>query len=219
MSEKESWLSKVLAIKDSRQSCWLIDSTADVHIWNDKKLMSNFVENLTKVGGSNSNSILLGRGKVIIRLGLKDGTEGLVLILTNVLYLPNSPFNLVGLSLLNNAKIYYHNKDQILYNLEIWKTLAFAEQYKTSFFLHPINLSVAAMNLFKNNKLYQKEITNVNQTKHKKLSLVRWHQRLGYLNFTSLRKYFVHHKMIAIDDTKDYVCNSCEKTKVIKRYN
>lgn len=85
------------------------------------------MENLIKVGGSTSNGILLSRGIVKIRLILKDEIEKLILILTNFFYVPNSPSNLVSLGFLNNTRIYYHNKDQILYDLKIQKTFIFAK--------------------------------------------------------------------------------------------
>ena len=107
-----------------------MDSAADVHVCIDKRLMIDFTENSTKVGGSTSDSVSPGKGKVKIRLALKDGTEGLVLTLTNVFYLTNSPSNLVSLGLLNDAGIYHHNEDQTLYDLETRKTFAFAERYK-----------------------------------------------------------------------------------------
>lgn len=175
--------------------------------------MTDFTENPTKVGGSTSDGISPGRGKVKIRLALKDGTEGLVLTLTNVFYLPHSPSNLINLDLLNDAGIYHHNEDQTLYDLESRKTLAFAERYKTSFLLHPLNLSAAAVNFLKNNGVYKGERPNLNQTRDKKLPLTRWHQRLGHLNFTSLKKHLVHHNIAFIDDSEGYVCDSCERAK------
>lgn len=89
--------------------------------------MSNFVENHTKVKGSTSDDISPDRGKVKIRLILKDRMEDLVFIEINVFYLPNSPFNFVNLSLLSNTGIYHYNEDQTLYDLKIQKTLAFAK--------------------------------------------------------------------------------------------
>ncbi len=178
--------------------------------------MIDFTKNPTKVGGSTSDGISPGRGKVKIRLALRDGTEELVLTLTNVFYLPNSPSNLVSLGLLNNAGIYHHNEDQTLYNLETQKTLAFAERYKTSFLLHPLNLSAAAVNLLKNSEIYEEETSNVNQTTNKRLSLTRWHHRLGHLNFTALKKHLAHHNITFIDDTEGHVCDSYKKAKVTK---
>ena len=113
--------------------------------------MTDFKENPTKVGGSTSDGISPGRGKVKIRLALQDGKEGLVLALTNVFYLPHSLSNLVSLGLQNDAGIFHHNEDQALYDLETRKTLAFAERYKTSFLLHPLNLLAAAICLLRNN--------------------------------------------------------------------
>ncbi len=168
----ESWQPRILTVIRPKQSCWLVDSVADVYVCNNKRLMIDFTENPTKVGGSTSDGISPDRRKVKIRLALKDRTEGLVLTLTNVFYLPNSPSNLVSLGLLNDVGIYHHNEDQILYNLEIWKTFAFAERYKTSFLLHPLNLSAAAVNLLKNSEIYEEETSNVNQTTNKKLSLI-----------------------------------------------
>ena len=89
--------------------------------------MINFMENPRKVRRLTLDGISLSREKVKIRLALKNKTEGIVVILTNVFYFSYSPSNLVSLGLLNNVKIYYHNKDQILYNLKTQKTLAFVE--------------------------------------------------------------------------------------------
>ncbi len=181
--------------------------------------MIDFTENPINIGGSTSDSISPGRGKIKIRLALKDGIERLVLILINVFYFPNNLSNLVNLGFLNDAGIYHYNKDQTLYNPETQKNLAFAKQYKTSFLLHPFNLSVAVVNLFKNNEIYKEETPNMNQTIDNKLSLIRRYQRLGHLNFTSLRKHLAHHNIVFIDDTEGYVYNSCKKVTATKRYN
>lgn len=183
--EMESWQRKILTVRGLEQSCWLVDSIVDVHVCNNKKLIIDFTENSTKVRRSSFDDISLGRRKVKIRLVLKDATKRLVFILTNIFYLPNNSSNLVTLGFLNNVGIYHHNKDSIFYNYETQKTLAFTEQYKISFFLYPLNLSAAAVNLHKNRKIYEEKIPNINQTKTEKLSLIRWHQHLGHLNFIS----------------------------------
>lgn len=133
--------------------------------------MSNFTENYTKVGGLTSNDILPSREKIKIRFALKDRIEGLVFIFINVFYCSNSLSNFVSLGLLNNAGIYYHNEDLILYDLKTQKTVTFAKQYKTSFFLYLLNLSVATVNFLKNSKVYKEEETVINQTKKKSCPL------------------------------------------------
>lgn len=37
----------------------------------------------------------------------------------NIFLIPNSPYNLVSLVLLNNYNIFYDNKNKVLYNLKI----------------------------------------------------------------------------------------------------
>ena len=78
--------------------------------------MIDFEENFIKVRGLTLDGISPNRRRVKIRLALKNGIKKLVLILTNVFYFLHSPSNLVNLGFLNNTRIFYHIKDQILYN-------------------------------------------------------------------------------------------------------
>ena len=181
--------------------------------------MIDFTENPIKVKRLISDGISLGRKKVKIKLVIKDWIEGLILILTNVFYFSNSPFNLVRLDFLNDTGIYHHNEDQILYNLKIQKIIAFTKQYNISFLLHLFNWLAVAVNLLKNIKIYKKDGSNMNQTNNKNLFLIRWHQYLGHLKMASPRKYLAFYNIASIDDTDGYVCNSCKKVKAIKRYN
>lgn len=89
--------------------------------------MINFAERPIRVGGSTSDRVLLGQGTVRIRLALEDKTKGVILNLQNVYYLLNSLSNLISLSLLNDAGIYYDNKQQALYNEASQKPLAFTQ--------------------------------------------------------------------------------------------
>ncbi len=86
--------------------------------------MTEYKEQPTSVGGSTSNRVSQGRGKIRLRLGLEDNSEGLVLNLQNVYYLPNSPRNLVSLGLLNNSGIYHNNKRETMYHVESQRVLA-----------------------------------------------------------------------------------------------
>lgn len=103
-------------VKGLRQNCWLVDSATNVHIYNDKRLMTEYTKKPTRVGESIADRISLGRKKVKIRLAKKDSSKDLMLTVINVFYLPNSASNLVSFGLLDNTKIYYHNKDQIFYD-------------------------------------------------------------------------------------------------------
>lgn len=196
-----------------------MDIAADVYICNDLRLMTDFTERPTGVGGSTSDGVPPGRGKVKIRLALEDGTEGLILNLTNVYFLPNSPSNLVSLGLLNDSVIYHDNENQTLYDRKRRKDLAFAVRWKTCFLLHPLNLSVAAANLLRvSDDVYRDTEANTYETKVEKLQLTTWHQRLGHLIF-ALKKHLLRHNISYIDNIDSFVCDGCEKSKATKRYN
>ena len=65
-----------------------------------------------------SDRISLGQGKIRLKLGLKDKSEGLVLNLQNIYYLSYSQCNLVYLGLLNNSRIYLDNENKTLYKVK-----------------------------------------------------------------------------------------------------
>ncbi len=164
-----------------------MDSAADLDVCNDLRLMTDFTERPTRVGRSTADGVSAGRGTVRIRLVLKDGSEGLILNLRNVFYLPNSPSNL------NDAGVYYDNERHALYDKIIRKRLAFAQRWETSFFLHPLNFSVSATNLLKaEDNIYQDAEPKVPQTESDKLSLTIWHKRFEHLNLPDLRKHLTH---------------------------
>ena len=156
-----------------------MDSTADVYVCNDFRLITDYLANPTRVGGSTSDGISPGRGTVKIRLAKEDGSKGLILNLQNVFYLPNSSSNLVSLGLLNDAGIYHNNKNKTLYDKVSRKLLAFAQRWENSFLLHPLNLSASAINLLKVNKNVYKNTmpqVQVHQTQNSRLPLTTWHQ-------------------------------------------
>lgn len=76
--------------------------------------MNDYYEQPTKIGGSMSDGISPGRGKVRLRLAQDDASEGL--ILTNVHFFPNSPSSLVSLALLNDSSILHDNENKTFYD-------------------------------------------------------------------------------------------------------
>lgn len=94
----------------------MVDSAANVYIYNDWRLITNYTEKPIRVGGFTADRVLLGKKKVKIRLAKKDGSEGLILTLINIFYILYSSLDLISFSLLNNVGYYYPNKDQILYD-------------------------------------------------------------------------------------------------------
>ena len=123
-----------------------MDSAADVHVCNDKQLMHDYTERPTRIGGSTSEGVSPGRGKVCLHLA-NNNEDRVILNLKNVYYLPNSPSNLVSLALLNDHGIYYNNEKEKLYDKSSRKILASAKRWRKSFVLKLLNLSDAAANL------------------------------------------------------------------------
>ena len=106
----------------------MVDTAANVHVCNDKELMTDYYERPTRIGCSTSDGISPGRGKVQLRLSLENGLKGAILDLKNVYYLPSSPSNLVSLGLLNDHDIYHKNEDETLNDRKTKDVLADAER-------------------------------------------------------------------------------------------
>lgn len=208
----------MLAVRRPRQDCWLMESVVDVHICNDLRPNTNFIEKPIRVGGSTTDGVSPSRGIVWIRLVLEDEWEGVILNLRNVFYLPNSPFNLVSLSFLNDNNIFYDNEHHTLYNKTSQRPLAFAQRWEQSFLPHPINFSILAIKLLKvKNDNYQEVEPKIHVTQSNKLPLTVWHKRFGHLNFLALRKHLICYIVHYIKDKR--ICDSCKRAKAMKHYN
>lgn len=138
-----------------------------MHVLKDQRLMTEHMKKPMRVGRSTADKVSPNRRKVKIRLAKNDGSEGLVLTLTNIFYLPNSLSNLLSLGLFNDARMNYYNKDPILYDKSTQKTFVFAKRYKIRYLLYLLNLSSAAINFFRQHKVYTRQ--EVNQTQSKRL--------------------------------------------------
>lgn len=105
ISKINNWQPKVLAIEGPQKNCWLINWAINMHVCNDRLLMTEYWERPTKIGQSISDDISPGREKIQLRLNLKDGSKGLIFKLQNIYYLSKSLCNLVNLELLNDNSI------------------------------------------------------------------------------------------------------------------
>lgn len=163
-----------------------------------------------RIGGSTSEGVSPGRGKVRLRLANKN-EDGVILNLKNVYYLPSSPSNLVSLVLLNDHGIYYNNEKERLYEKSSGRILASAKRWRKSFVLKLLNLSDAAANLTQaHDNVYQGPIVQ-QTTALTNLPLTIWHKRLGHLNLPALRKHLQKLHMLFHNDSKDgFLCDSCQ---------
>lgn len=80
-------------------------------MFNNFRLMIEFTKNPTRVGELISDGISLRCRTMKIRLAKKNGSKERILTLQNVFYFSNSSSNFVNLGFLNNAEIYYNNKN------------------------------------------------------------------------------------------------------------
>lgn len=165
---------------------------ADVHVCNDRSLMTEYYERPTRIGGSTVDGSSPGRGRIRLRLRLEDDSEGMILNLRDVYYRPSSLCNLVSLGLLNNSGIYHDNGKETLYQLGSNRVLAQARRWRNSYLLKPLNLSEAAVLLPKiDDKTYEwppHAFLN-SSSSQSPLPLTTWHKRLGHTNFSSLKAY------------------------------
>ena len=153
---------------------------------NDQSLMIKYHEKPTRIGGSTADGMSPGRGKMRLRLSLKNGRKGVILDLKNVFLLPHSPSNIVSLDLLNNHRSFYDNKNEMLYYRTSKETLAYTERWRTSFLLHPLNIFVSVAHLTQiDGDTYKWPAYEYRTTTSPKFPLTTWHKRLSHLNFPS----------------------------------
>ncbi len=144
----------------------------------------------------------------------------MVLNLNDVFLLPSSPSNLVSLGLLNIQGIFYDNENKTLYDKRMKETLAYAKRWRTSFLLHPLNLSVSTTHLKQiDDDMYEWPPHAYRTSDSSKLPLTTWHNRLGHLNFPSLKQHLHKLEINYIDNSAKYVCDSCQRAKATKIYN
>lgn len=183
--------------------------------------MAEFQERPTKVRGSTSDRVFPRRGTVCLRLRLEDDSEGLILNLKNVYYLPNNHYNLVRLELLNNSCIFYNNKRKNLYKVISKRVLAQTKRWRNSYLLYPLNLTDGALHLLRvDDKTYQLYVFQSSTTSSfAPLSLFIWHKRLGYSNFSALKTYLICLNIKFDNNSNGYISNSCLQAKAIKMYH
>ena len=184
--------------------------------------MTEYYEKPTRIEGSIEDSLSPGKGRIRLRLGLEDGSEGIILNLRNVYYLPSSPCNLVSLGLLNDSGIFHDNGNETLYQLGSNRVLAQARQWRNSYLLKPLNLSDAAVFLAKiDDETYEwHPHAFLNSSPLQTfLPLTIWHKRLGHTNLPSLKVYLKKLGVGYMDDSEAHVCDSFQQAKATKIYN
>ena len=189
---------------------------------NNQSLMTEYCLYTTRIGGSTLDGISPGRGKIRLRLALKNGSEGLILNLSNMFYLPNSPYNLLSLGLLNNSGIYHDNENKTFYKIHTRQLLAQAQYWRNSYLVKPLNFFDRAVNFLRvNNAIYQgpPNILHTASSLASVFPISVWHKRLGHTNFLFLKTFLRRLSIFFSNDSDGYICDSCQQTKTTKVYN
>jgi hypothetical protein len=181
-------------------SLWYIDSGANIHVCKDLVLIEEYqpIGRQIQVAGPYRTSSL-GIGRVTLQMALPDGQIGLELILP-VYSLPDSPANLISVSLLAKQSIYWDSGTHVLrrYGNVVGHTPQNANR------LYPLSL-------------YRPLLTTAFMTALTKLPLSVWHQRLGHLGFPKLRSYLNKLGITWLDDGTEH-CRACALSKAKKVY-
>ena len=155
-----------------------------------------------------------------ITLASEDDIPSSILVLNNVLYIPQCPVNLVSLGLLNQHKVYFDKLNWNLFLLSTRDIIGYAPRVNTNFMLKTLHTPDLAIHLTRiEADIFQWPETAIYHTSSK-VKLTTWHARLGHLNISSCRKYLKGLDVSFLDDIKDdWYCSSCELGKATKQYN
>ena len=77
-------LPKVMTMTNLSRHSWLLDSTADMHVYNNRSSFADYIVYPTDLVGYTSNSTSPGRGIIRITLASEDDTSSSIFILNNV---------------------------------------------------------------------------------------------------------------------------------------
>lgn len=119
----EKWQPKILTINRSRIASWFVESIVNVYGYNNCELMNKFYNRLMQIDSFILDELSPTREKVWLCPSQKNGTINVIFNLKNIFFLPNSPCNLVNLTLFNNNRIFYNDENKILYNLRTKEVL------------------------------------------------------------------------------------------------
>ncbi len=99
-----------MAMTTPSHNSWILDCATDICICNQRQLFTDFVNSATTLSGVTSAEVSPGWGTVTLTLALENGQAGAQICLKHVLYIPQSPANLINLHKLNEIRLYQDNQ-------------------------------------------------------------------------------------------------------------
>lgn len=217
----------------SKKTHWLLDNAADGHVCNQKHFFTSYRDDPTSITGATALTTWPGKGTVCLKLALlDDGSLGCMLTLTNVWYRPQCSVNLVSQARLNDAGVFYDNKEWTLYlarrEATSKQTIGYVPRVNNSFIFSTIeDQDSMAVRLThdgtsssdQDHLLYQWPEQAIYKMSGS-IKLSAWHARLGHLNLTYTTKYLKDLNIPYTNDVlEDFYCHSCQMAKATKKYN
>ena len=178
---------------------WWFDSSATVHVCNNKEQYKTYdessIEQQVQMGNHNEAKVL-EKGTIEVKM-----SSGKMMILTNVFHVPNIKKNLMYANLLCKSGVKAGVKailesDKLILSkngIFVGKRYATDDMYKLSI----INKEVSSCAYFVD-------------------SSYLWHARLGHLNFKYL-KFMSKHGMISYKHDDEKKCEICIQAKMTKK--
>ncbi len=99
-----------MAMTTLSHNSWILDYAADICICNQRQLFTDFVNFPTTLSEVTCAGVSPGWGTVTLLLAFENGQAGAQIQLKQVLYIPQSPANLISLHKLNAIGLYWDNR-------------------------------------------------------------------------------------------------------------
>ncbi|KAH7639250.1 hypothetical protein HUG17_3283 [Dermatophagoides farinae] len=203
ISNVSSSLSSLALVSTSSPVTFLADCGASHHVVNDRSLLTNIRQTTRRI--LTLSGIVNGPEQGDMPCQLFNGEKWLPMLIKDVFYIPNQPFNLIAIGKIcsndgvkeitsKNGMTIYHNDDPILVGYWSKKYLNVIELQ--------IRIDVSSV----------KDIVNVAVK-----SMAQWHERFGHFSTKTIGKMIKENRIDGIPDSlvkdMDY-CTPCKIGKI-----
>ena len=142
---------------------------------NSKDFLLEYRDEPSALAGATSLGRSPGKGTARLQLVLEDGSNGAILNLSRVLYIPECPANLISQARLNDSGIHYNDETWRLYAKHSRETVGYAPRVGNNYVVKTTECPNIAVHLsFVEEDLYQTPPEHVHYTQAKTpLTIVR----------------------------------------------
>ncbi|CAM8922385.1 unnamed protein product [Rhodiola kirilowii] len=198
--------SEIFAMQDDETSWW-VDSGATAHVCRDKGLFKSFAttsEGRVLHMGDESTAPILGLGRVELEF-----SSGKIVVLCNVLFVPNIRKNIVSGTVLNKQgyrQVYEAD------NYVLSKGGIFVGKGYLCNGMFKLSLNKIVSSIYMN---CEHEISTQSMNSHVHIAKL-WHARLGHVHYKRLRKMSKHDLIPSFNMNIDK-CRTCMLTKITRQ--